>query len=335
MLLVVLAASCQHKKKLPAVSHIDLSVHIERFDQDLATLGQGNNRVAAQNRGWSEKYGVFYNDFIRHMLAAGDPSDSVELQATLNIIATQKDFHALSKAVERTFLSLERQEKELTEAFRYVRYYFPDYTLPRFISFFSGFSVQAPIGEGYVGIGLDMFLGADSEFYPALIKTVPRYLSRRFTPENITPRVVESVLRQELYPQADTDNNTLQHMVYQGKVLLALDSILPHVNDTLKIGYTGKQLEWAKAYQPEIWSWFLQEELLYSTDYLRIQKYFTEGPFTAELGEHNESAPKLGTYLGWMMIRRYMEQHPDVTLRELLAETNAQDILEKSKFRGK
>ncbi|WP_437921037.1 gliding motility lipoprotein GldB [Sphingobacterium sp. LRF_L2] len=330
---LLLIGSCSRSKKLPDVSAIPVSIKIERFDQALAQLQP--NEIGQSNKEWQKAYGNFYSDYMQYMLEVGDPKDSIQMQQLLSIILNQQDFKALSKAVEMKFTDLSAQERALEKAFQYVKYYFPTYEVPRFFSFFSGFSVQVPLGEGYVGIGLDMFLGADSEFYPALVRTIPRYMSRRFTPENIVPRVVESVLRQELIPQGDQDRNTLQHMLYQGKVLLALDSILPAFPDSLKIGYTTSQLAWANAYQEDIWSWFLQENLLYNTDYLRIQKYFTEAPFTAELGENNESAPKLGSYIGWQMLRRYMERHPTVTLQQLLAMNNAQEILEESKFKGR
>lgn len=331
--ILLFVCACTHKKKLPDVSEIPVEIHIERFDQELSALEPAE--IAASNRQWLNSYGHFYDDYMRYMLEVGPPEDSTYMEAAMREILAQKDFKALSAAVAKAYPAMEQTEKELTQAFKYIRYYFPAYTTPRYISFFSGFSVQVPIGEGYIGIGLDMFLGADSEFYPALVKTIPRYLSKRFTPENITPRVAEAVLRQELLPQGDSDVNTLQHMVYQGKVLLALDSILPHTADSLKIGYSAQQLAWAQAYQTEVWSWFLQEELLYSTDYLRIQKYFTEAPFTAELGENNESAPKLGTYMGWQIVRKYMERNPEITLRQLFANRDAQAILEQSKFKGK
>lgn len=105
--------------------------------------------------------------------------------------------------------------------------------------------------------------------------------------------------------------------------------------DSLKIGYTSQQMEWANQYEGEIWSWFLEEDLLYSNDFQRIQKYFTEAPFTPELGEHNSSAPKLGTYIGWQIVKKYMDKHPELTLIDLLKEGNAQKILEGSKYKGK
>src|SRR5690606_7972268 len=127
----------------------------------------------------------FYADFMQHMLAVGNPLDSLHTQELLKRVIETDDFNALKRSVYDVYPDLSEQEEALTDAFKYLKYYFPEITIPRFIAFFSGFAVQVPIGQDYIGIGLDMFLGADSKFYPALRGSIPYYISRRFTPENI------------------------------------------------------------------------------------------------------------------------------------------------------
>lgn len=331
---ILVFISCKEKRDSDVdTSKIDLSIKIERFDQDFSQLD--STKVLEQNAAWQQKYGQFYIDFVQLMLHAGNPDNSVQVKKNLETIARQPDFQALKAEVQHVFPDLKEQEQGLTDAFKRIKYYFPTIQVPRMVSFYSGFEVQTPIGEDYMGIGLDMFLGANAKFYPSLVSTVPRYISRRFTPENIVPRITESFVRQELYPQPNGDVNTLQHMIYHGKVLYAMDIFMPEVADSLKIGYSTDQILWAQAYEKDIWSWFLQEDLLYNTDYLRIQKYFAEAPFTPELGEHNESAPKLGSYIGWQIVSRYMDKHPDMSLPELFAIEDAQLILNDAKYKGK
>lgn len=332
--LIVTIVSCRESTTInrPNVSHIAVDINIERFDKELASLKLEN--IPKVNLQWQQKFGAFYTNYMQDMLLIGHPKDSSRVKESLNQILKQKDFIDLNKAVAKVYPTLDKQEKELSKAFKYIKHYFPSYEIPRFVSYVSGFAFQTPIGDDYVGIGLDMFLGADSEFYPALVQSIPIYLSRRFTPENITPRVIEAILREDLYPLPENAQNTLQHMVYNGKILYAMDVMLDNVLDELKIGYTKEQMQWAQKYQSDIWTWFLQENLLYSTDILRIQKYFTEAPFTPELGEKNESAPKLGTYMGWMMVRKFMGRNPSLTLTDLFAIEEAQVILEGSKYKG-
>jgi len=333
--LILVISACQRSATIsrPDVSTIQVNVKIERFDQELAATQPQD--ILGKNRMWQAQYMYFYPDYMTKILEIGSPKDSLYVQHVLSQVLQKKDFQDLSAAVAETFPNMGKYERELERAMQYVKYHFPEYRVPRFITFVGGFAVQTSVGNDYVGIGLDMFLGADSEFYPALIKSIPRYISRRFTPDNIVPRVLEAILREDIYPQQNGDVNTLAHMIYNGKILYAMDCVLEDVPDENKIGYTQAQLKWAKHHQADVWAWFVQENLLYNTDYLRIQKYFTEAPFTPELGENNESAPKLGSYIGWMIIRKYMEKHPGISLKDLFAHEDAQEILEGSKFKGK
>lgn len=329
--LIIMLFSCSGEARVD-VSHIDVTIEIERFDRALDSLRPDN--VLKKNREWLHRYGYFYADYMQYMLEAGNPLDSAQLVPVLSQVVETDDFKALKASVYETYPDLAAQEAGLTDAFKHLTYYFPDISIPRFITFFSGFAVQSPVGEDYIGIGLDMFLGADSRFYPALRESIPYYLSRRFTPENIVPRTVESYVREVLRPQDDLDVTLLQHMVYQGKVLYVMDRVMPDVADTLKIGYTKQQWEWAERYERDIWAWFLQENLLYEADYNRIQKYFSEAPFTPELGEHNESAPKLGIFIGWKIVQKYMDRHPEKTLADLLHSEDAQTVLDGARYRG-
>ena len=330
--LIITLVSCKGTKRVD-VSHINVDITIERFDQALDSLHAAN--ILQKNREWLDQYSYFYADYMQYMLEVGNPLDSLQLEEILKEVIETDDFKALKASVYETYPDVSEQEAGLTDAFKHLKYYFPNIDIPRFIAFFSGFAVQTPVGEGYLGIGLDMFLGGDSEFYPALRESIPYYLSRRFTSENMVPRVVESYIREELYPQGELDVSLLQHMVYQGKILYVMEKAMPDVADSLKIGYTQEQWAWANRFERDIWAWFLQENLLYETDYNRIQKYLGEAPFTPELGEQNESAPKLGVFVGWKIVRKYMERHPEATLEDLLRISDAQQVLDKAGYRGR
>jgi hypothetical protein len=202
-------------------------------------------------------------------------------------------------------------------------------------AYLSGFQAQTSIGDGYFAVGLDLFLGANSRFYPSLTNAFPHYLSRHFTPDNITPRVMEGIAREDMFPEDDNDRSLLAKMIYNGKIMYFMDRILPDVADTTKIGYTTEQLKWCGDFKAKIWGYFLEENLLYETDYPKIQKFLTEAPFTPGLGEKNESAPKLAIWTGWQIVREYMDKHPEVTLPQLMADKDAQKILNLSKYRPK
>lgn len=320
------------RSKEPDISGIKLDVKIERFDQSMEQLTTGNvPKVAPQ---LEKQYDWFYADYIQNMLAVGSMADTTYYQ-NLRTVLANTDYKALAKAVADTYPNLTKQEAELTDAFKRMKYYFPKQKTPRFISFLSGFSVQTPIGNGYIGIGLDMFLGKDSPFYPALVQSIPQYISRRFTPENIVPRVVETYIREEVYPESDATVSLLDKMVYNGKVLYLMQKALPNAPDSLLIGYTDAQSAWCKTYEADIWAYFIDEKLIFESDYLKIQKFLTDAPFTPGLGENNQSAPKLGGWVGWQIVKNYMDKHPELEPKDLLALQDGQKILRDSGYKPK
>ncbi|QXV65377.1 gliding motility lipoprotein GldB [Mucilaginibacter sp. 21P] len=324
-------SACKRRKDID-VSNIPVTVKIERFDKD---FDQMRTKPMDQQAGvLYTKYGKFYQDFIERVLKAGSAQDTAYFSVLRQVFAG-KAYLDLKHDVDAAYPNMDKQNAELTDAFKRIKYYFPKKNLPKVYAYFSGFQAQTTIGDGYFGIGLDLFLGADSRFYPALTQNFPHYISRRFTPDNITPRVVEGIAREDMFPENDADNSLLAKMIYNGKILYFMDQTLPNVPDSTKIGYTNKQLKWCDDFKGNIWGYFLEENLLYETDYQKIQKYLTEAPFTPGLGDNNESAPKLGVWTGWQIVRAYMDKHPDVTLPQLMADRNAQKILNESKYRPK
>lgn len=321
--------SCKQSNR-PNISNIVLDVKIERFDKELFAARDKN--VNQTNNLLSKKYGLFYDDYLHKMV--GSPAYSNE--EIITTLYKDQAYTDLTKEVDSIFPSLKPQEEGLTETFKYIKYYYPKAKVPKFISFASGFEYQMPVGDNYLGIGLDMFLGKDSKFYKAIINSVPMYLSRRFTPEYIVPRVAETYAHEELFREPDENRSLLSKMVFQGKILYFLDQVLPeNITDSTKIGYTKSQLEWAQNFEGDIWAYFLENNLLFETDYQKIQVFLSEGPFTPGLGENRNSAPKLGVWIGWQIVKKYMKAHPEVTLQKLMADHDAQKILNLSKYKPK
>lgn len=324
---VIFSCTADHK---PNVDKINVDIKVQRFDQDLFQ-GKGKN-VQVTDQSLSKKYGFFYDDFIHRMV--GNPTLSG--QQVLTELYKDQAYADLNHEVDSVFPNLEQIEKELSLSFKYIKYYYPSAKIPRFIAHLSGFAYQITTGDAYMAIGLDMFLGRNSKFYGALIESIPLYQSRRFEPDYLVPRVTEVYAREELFKERDEDQNLLAKMIHNGKILYFLDQVLPESTaDTIKIGYTGPQMAWCTQFEGNIWAYFLENELLYQSDYQKIQTYLTDGPFTPQLGENRSSAPKLGVWIGWQIVRKYMAENPDITLQQLMKETDAQKILTQAKYKPK
>lgn len=333
-LTAALLTACGHSKKVD-VSNIDANVTIQRFDKDLDAMRTRNReQVAAE---LLKKYGPFYRDFIERIVQVGSLRDTSYLE-TMGEVLRNRPYNDEEHEVDSIYPNLDKQNTQLTDAFKHIKYYYPKKALPKVYAYISGFAIQTPIGDGYIAVSLDMFLGAESKFYnaPAIREVSPKYISRRFAPEYIAPRVVETMAKEDMFPETEQDDKTmLSRMVYAGKILYFMDRILPDIPDTLKIGYTGKQLKWCNDFKSQVWGLFLDQNLIYETDYDKYQKYIGESPFTPGLGENNDSAPRLAVWTGWQIVREYMDKHPEVTLQQLMTDHDAQKILNESKYRPK
>ncbi|MBT8177968.1 MAG: gliding motility lipoprotein GldB, partial [Eudoraea sp.] len=75
------------------------------------------------------------------------------------------------------------------------------------------------------------------------------------------------------------DRNFLSQMIYYGKELYLKDLLLPLLADEDKIGYTKEELDWAEANEEQIWRYFVEKELLYSTDQRLAPRFLDPAPF--------------------------------------------------------
>jgi hypothetical protein len=138
--------------------------------------------MGAQAAYLQRKYGIFYNDFIGLILQDRGikTTDTAYFKLLRQVFANQA-YNDLKHDVDSVYKDgMDKQDEELTDAFRHIKYYFPKKQLPKVYAYYSGFEAQTVIGNGYFGIGLDLFLGANSRFYPALTRiTYRNFLIRK------------------------------------------------------------------------------------------------------------------------------------------------------------
>lgn len=70
---------------------------------------------------------------------------------------------------------------------------------------------------------------------------------------------------------------------------------------------------------------------LFKTESNVLTSYMNDGPFTAEISQ--DSPGRLGTWIGWRIVDSYMRHNPDVTIQQLMAEGDAQSVLENSYYK--
>ena len=327
LLVAFYALSCKDEKHIPDVSAIKVELDIKRFDKDFFAIDTVD--VAASLTKLHEKYPGFLYDYLYNIVGIEPLPDSVNKKVRRFIY----DYKPVAEAVAQKFPSVENIEKEVHKGFQFVKYYFPDYKLPKHLITFTG-----PI-EGYanvltndgLAIGLQLYLGKDYPVYQTgyVREVYADYQSRRFEPAYIPVNCMKNIM-DDIYPSVTPDQPLVYQMIEAGKRLYMLDMFLPETADSLKTGYTQQQLDGCYANEAGIWNFFLQNNLLYATDAAQTRDYVSDGPRTEVLGD--SSPGFIGQFVGWQIVKKWMQEHDKVTLQELL-KTPAKQIFEEAKYK--
>ena len=183
------------------------------------------------------------------------------------------------------------------------------------------------VAEDFIGINLDKYLGSDCIFYQYL--GIPQYKIKKMYPQKMVPDLFYAYALTE-FPNLDPVDNLLSNLIYQGKLMYFIEAMLPETPDSVVMGYSALQQEWCEANESLMWAHWAENKLLYSVERLDLQKYIGDAPFTSTFTK--ESPGKTGVWIGWQIIRSYMNNHPDVSLGQLMEMNNSQEILSQSRY---
>ena len=222
---------------------------------------------------------------------------------------------------------IEDYDEQFEDAFKHFNYYFDDQT-PEIFYYNSGFNFGIYPLDTILAVGLDFYLGADNEIIQKLPPSVfPLYKQVKMDPKYLVSDAMRGwlLVKNQGYMEA---NNLLGQMMYFGKVLYILDACMPNVPDSIKMNYSSSQDLWANTNEELIWKELAQEEVLYENKGFEINKWMADGPFTNTGNVPQDSPPQLGIWIGWQVVRDYMVENPDMTLQQLLEETNYSKMLQ-------
>ena len=139
------------------------------------------------------------------------------------------------------------------------------------------------------------------------------------------------LLTQKQNKTDQSDQSLLAEMIFYGKSYFLTKSTLPCTPDSLIIGYTAQEIEDINKNEHIIWANFLENDLLYETSHFMKNKFIGERPKTFEISQ--QCPGRIGIWVGWQIVKSYMENNPQVELQELMENTDAQEIFSQSKYK--
>ncbi len=308
LLVLVLFFGCDDTSKNKIdVSNVEVDFKVDRFEKKFYKTSSSDLQKLKKE----------------YAYMIGNVADSISLKRI-----NDKDEQFLFQQSDSVFGDFSDVKQNLIDLFKHIKYYNPSFKAPNVITYISNLDYDFPViyADSLLFVSLDMYLGKNNIVY----KSFPNYLSENYKKERIVVDVANDIITQS-YPKFK-NRTFLEKMINKGKYLYLLDAFLPSVSDDLKIGYSKEKLEWTKENEIEIWKYFIEKELLYSSDAKLNTRFLDNAPFSKFYLESDKESPgKIGVWVGWQIIRSYMKNN-DVTLQQLIIK-KPEEIYKKSKYK--
>lgn len=301
--------ACKNESQLEKdIAKVDVDFKIERFDLAFAQ---------ATPEGLPNLKQTFPFLFSKY------ENDSIWIDRMNDTLQQQ-----LSNEVKKEFNEFDDIYVDIRSLFQHLKYYDPTFSEPRIITVTSevDYRYKTIVTDTIVLISLDTYLGTKHEFYEG----IPNYIVQNMNRSQIVPDLAANYASNYIFQSQR--KTLLDEMIYFGKELYFKDRMIPFKSDAEKIGYTQEQLNWANDNESYIWRYFVEKEMLYSTDNALPNRFIAPAPFSKFYLELDSESPgRLGQYIGWQIIRAYMENN-DVPLMDML-QKDAVEIFNNSKFK--
>ncbi len=330
--MVTLFVSC-NQDTLPDVSSLVEEVQIRRFDQTLLNLDQQalGNAIPQLKQASPALFSIYFEQLIPLTKA-----DTLNIDAISKYLTDDKVRYMLD-TIQDIYPNLTSEEEAISQAFAYLKHYFPAVNTPNFYTLYGDFTYQAFIfpddnAVDAIGIALDMFLGKDYP-YKQIDPQNPifsDYITKRYTRKYIPKKVVEIVIEDLLGPLKG--KRYIDHAIYQGKKLLILAHVFPNKPMAELLEYTDEEYKWCESSELGMWDFVLDQNLIFETNQQKINSYVNEGPRSKGMPE--ASPGRTAHFLGYKIVKSYLAR-TGKTISELVRENNTDEIFQQSKYKPK
>lgn len=269
-----------------------------------------------------------YPTFNKKYMAKIFPNDKISIKE-IGLGINNAAVDTLFQITQTEFKDIKILENQFAEAANEIKKHYPTYYTQEFYTFLSGMGFWGQdfmISDSMIIVSLDYFLGDKCKYQPQL----PQYILKRYRKEYVIPTVVASIGNHFIQGEI-TDNSLVAEMIFFGKMYYFVEQIMPQISSEIICGYTPTEMKEVNEHQDVIWAHMIDKKLLFETKNEITNRYIGERPNVQEIG--NNCPGRIGRWLGWRIIKKYMAQNPTISLKQLMAEKDARKIFIASKYK--
>lgn len=224
-------------------------------------------------------------------------------------------------------------QSEIESGFQHLHCYFP--STPKFTlyTYISNLDFNYPIlyiDSIHTGfIGLDLYLGTNHPAY----KQLPDYIKRRHNPSFVAPDLFKEIALSKL-PAHNDDESLIDDMIYWGLVRYFQEAMMPEIETNILFGFTPEQIQFCHQNEVSIWTYFVENQLLFDTSIDSKRRFIFEAPFSKFYTDvDNQSPGRIGEWIGWRIIHSYMDAHEETSLSDLMSTKDYNALFRDSHYK--
>lgn len=219
---------------------------------------------------------------------------------------------------------------ELHNMLWHYNFYYPNRKPIASYTYISDLDYDYPVlyADSLLFIALDQFVGLEAPYF----KNLPTYLAADKWFDLIPIWAAEAMAQSHVPPATGT--TLLDAMVHEGRVLAWMRALLPNVPEHLLLKYTASEWDYCMANEAQMWRFLVENQLLFDPSDQAKQRYIQPAPFTKfGTAQDNQIPGQAGRWLGYQLVKSYLEAQDYKDPISLLQETNSQQVLRLSQYK--
>ena len=202
--------------------------------------------------------------------------------------------------------------KDISKLYYRLSDQFSNFNSPKIITINNGLDIQYKLIDidSLVLLSLDCYLD-NYELY----KAIPDYISQKMNKNYLIRDLAEKLISR--YVNYPTNRQFLDKIIYYGKVYNLMINNLDF-GEANALYYNEKEILWAKDNEKEVWKFFIENEILFNTSNILVERFINFGPYSKfGVSTDYESSPMIGKWIGYKIVKSYLKSN-NKTIEEIL-----------------